>query len=81
MVWRPSLWAAALGSLPAFSNGFAYPDCKNGPLARNLVCNPRAPDAARAAALVAAMNITEKLSLLVEFVTLLFAVYKWADIP
>lgn len=67
MVWRPSLWAAALGALPGLSNGFAYPDCKNGPLANNLVCNPRAPDAARAAALVAAMNITEKLSLLVEY--------------
>ena len=40
-----------------------YPDCANGPkaLTTNLVCNTHATAAARAAAIIAAMNITEKL--------------------
>ncbi|KAF2183990.1 glycoside hydrolase family 3 protein [Zopfia rhizophila CBS 207.26] len=39
----------------------AFPDCSKGPLRNNTVCNPRAHPAARAAALVAAMTIEEKL--------------------
>ncbi|OAA62902.1 beta-xylosidase [Niveomyces insectorum RCEF 264] len=38
-----------------------FPDCVNGPLANNTVCNPRAAPAARAAALVKAMTLNEKL--------------------
>lgn len=58
-----------LGALK-FCIALQYPDCSNGPsiLTHNLVCNPNAPDAARAAAIVAAMNITEKLANLIEYV-------------
>jgi beta-D-xylosidase 4 len=49
--------------------GFQYPDCVNGPLANNTVCDTRASPSDRAAALVKVMNITEKLSNLVECVT------------
>ncbi len=48
--------------------GFQYPDCVNGPLANNTVCDAKAEPTARAAALVKAMNITEKLANLVEYV-------------
>lgn len=53
------------------STALQYPDCTNGPalLTHNLVCNPSAPDAARSAAIVAAMNITEKLANLIEYAT------------
>lgn len=37
-----------------------FPDCEIGPLSKNLVCNPDAPPADRAAALVAAMTLSEK---------------------
>ena len=45
------------------------PDCINGPalLTTNLVCNTSAPPAARAKAIVAAMNITEKIANMVEY--------------
>lgn len=46
-----------------------YPDCTNGPLAKSVVCDPKAPPPDRAAALVKAMNISEKLVNLVESVT------------
>ncbi len=52
--------------------GFQYPDCINGPLATNAVCDTKASPPDRAAALVKAMNITEKLSNLVEYVVSLF---------
>jgi beta-D-xylosidase 4 len=45
-----------------------YPDCINGPLANTTVCDPKAPPPERAAALVKAMNISEKLVNLVEYV-------------
>lgn len=48
--------------------GFQYPDCVNGPLANNTVCDAKASPPDRAAALVKVMNITEKLSNLVEYV-------------
>jgi hypothetical protein len=44
-----------------------FPDCVNGPLSNNTVCNDKASPAERAAALVKAMNITEKLVNLVEY--------------
>jgi len=67
MLSKQSVAAVALAALPCLGNAFSYPDCVNGPLAKNLVCNPQASDADRAAALVAAMNITEKLAQLVEY--------------
>ncbi|CAK7229970.1 hypothetical protein SBRCBS47491_007428 [Sporothrix bragantina] len=39
----------------------SFPDCVNGPLANNTVCNPRVAPTARAAALVKAMTLDEKL--------------------
>jgi xylan 1,4-beta-xylosidase len=46
--------------------GFELPDCVNGPLAINTVCDPKAAPSDRAAALVRAMDISEKLVNLVE---------------
>jgi len=45
-----------------------FPDCVKGPLANNTVCDPKAKPSERAAALVAAMTIEEKLVNLVEYV-------------
>lgn len=42
-----------------------YPDCQNGPLAQNRVCDRTLPPADRAAALVAALTNQEKLDNLV----------------
>lgn len=59
--------ALALGVLvvPARS-GVTYPDCANGPLRSNVVCDTSAAPEARAAALVAAMNNNEKLANLIK---------------
>jgi xylan 1,4-beta-xylosidase len=43
-----------------------FPDCANGPLAKNLVCDSTAAPGARAAALVAIMTVEEKMANLVE---------------
>ena len=59
-----SIWA------PEVVTGFRFPDCVKGPLANNTVCNVTAPPPDRATALVKAMDITEKLTNLVEYVTL-----------
>jgi beta-D-xylosidase 4 len=48
--------------------GFQYPDCVNGPLANNTVCDAKASPPDRAAALVEALNIAEKLENLIEYV-------------
>ena len=47
-------------------HAFQYPDCIHGFLSNNTVCNSKATPSERAAALVKAMNVTEKLSNLVE---------------
>lgn len=47
---------------------YGYPDCVNGPLKNNTVCNTSASPTQRAAALVAAMTIDEKLVNFVEYV-------------
>jgi beta-D-xylosidase 4 len=47
---------------------FTYPDCANGPMSSNLVCDQDADPARRAAALVASMSISDKLQNLVEYV-------------
>jgi hypothetical protein len=52
-----TLWLVVLPS----STALQFPDCINGPLASNLVCDPGASPQDRAAALVGAMNISEKL--------------------
>lgn len=46
--------------------GYGYPDCISGPLKNNTVCNRNASPTQRAAALVAAMTIDEKLVNFVE---------------
>jgi xylan 1,4-beta-xylosidase len=51
----PSVWAL-----------LEFPDCIGGPLASNKVCDTKVSPADRAAALVAAMTINEKLVNLVE---------------
>ncbi|KAK0656889.1 glycoside hydrolase superfamily [Cercophora newfieldiana] len=47
-------------------SGFQFPDCVNGPLSNNTVCDLKATPAGRAAALVKVMNISEKLVNLVD---------------
>ncbi|KAJ3041926.1 hypothetical protein HDV00_008435 [Rhizophlyctis rosea] len=61
------LWLLALSSaVGAMDLPFQfYPDCEKGLLASNNVCDRSLPPAVRAAALVAAMNTTEKLQNLV----------------
>lgn len=48
--------------------GVKYPDCTNGPLKSNLVCDTSAAPAARASALVAAMSNSDKLANLVKYI-------------
>jgi beta-D-xylosidase 4 len=61
--------AVSLGALVAPARGgVKYPDCRNGPLRSNLVCDTSASPEARASALVAAMNNNEKLANLIKFV-------------
>jgi beta-D-xylosidase 4 len=62
-----SFLALSLGALVVpVSGGVKYPDCANGPLKSNLVCDTSAAPAARASALVAAMNNNEKLANLIK---------------
>ncbi|EAQ93078.1 hypothetical protein CHGG_01313 [Chaetomium globosum CBS 148.51] len=66
---RPSLSLRLALASALFANGvigFQYPDCANGPLADNTVCDPKATPPERAAALVKALNIEEKLQNLVD---------------
>ena len=64
--------AAALLAAQAGSGlaRFQYPDCVGGPLANTTACDVKASPSARAAAVVRALNITEKLANLVECVAL-----------
>ncbi|KAK0667323.1 family 3 putative glycoside hydrolase [Cercophora samala] len=59
---------ALLASYLAFNlvDASKSPDCINGPLANSLPCDTKESPAARAAALVEALNITEKLGNLVD---------------
>ncbi|KAL1836538.1 hypothetical protein VTJ49DRAFT_5035 [Mycothermus thermophilus] len=67
MVWSTlAITFAALA--PSVRAGITYPDCTNGPLRTNLVCDRTAGSSARAAALVAAMNNNEKLANLIKCV-------------
>ncbi|KAK0730894.1 glycoside hydrolase superfamily [Lasiosphaeris hirsuta] len=47
-------------------SGFQFPDCVNGSLANNTVCDVKASPSDRAAALVKALNLAEKLANLVD---------------
>ncbi len=59
--------AALLGLLASRAVAMMeFPDCENGLLASNKVCDPKLSSLERAAALVAAMTINEKLANLVE---------------
>ncbi|KAH8901796.1 glycoside hydrolase family 3 protein [Coniochaeta sp. PMI_546] len=61
--------------------GLVYPDCVNGPLKSNLVCNSSAATSARATALVASMTNIDKLANLVNnspgFQKLGLSAYQW----
>jgi beta-D-xylosidase 4 len=46
----------------AYNITYSFPDCKNGPLKNNLVCNPSAGYYERASALVAEMTLAEAIS-------------------
>lgn len=61
-------WALA-ASFPLVKGSMQYPNCVDGPLSTNLVCDQKAAPADRAAALVNAMNITEKLDNLLKYLT------------
>jgi beta-D-xylosidase 4 len=62
-----SVLALCLGALVVpVRSGVKYPDCANGPLKSNRVCDTSASPKARAAALVAAMNNNEKLANLIK---------------
>ncbi|KAK2803353.1 hypothetical protein FQN50_007012 [Emmonsiellopsis sp. PD_5] len=56
-------YIAAATCLAGFGTAqrYTFPDCANGPLASNTVCDRDASPSERAAALVAALNSTEKL--------------------
>jgi beta-D-xylosidase 4 len=62
---------AAIAMLASPVRTMQYPDCIHGPalLTMNLVCNTSALPAARAKAIVAAMNITEKIANMVEYLS------------
>lgn len=67
MAFLSAFALAALGALvvPA-RGGVTYPDCVNGPLKSNTVCDTSASAGARAAALVSVLNNNEKLTNLVK---------------
>ena len=53
--------------LSASAQALEFPNCEDGPLAENLVCDTTASAGDRAAALVEAMTIDEKLLNLVKY--------------
>jgi beta-D-xylosidase 4 len=62
-----SALALSIGALVIpVRGGVTYPNCASGPLKSNVVCDTSAAPAARAAALVAAMNNNEKLANLIK---------------
>ena len=58
-----ALITGVLVLLAAPALGDLFPDCVNGPLSNNTVCDTKAPAAARAQALVAALTVDEKFNL------------------
>lgn len=65
-----SFLVGALAFVAPARAGVKYPDCVNGPLKSNLVCNTAASPEARASAVVAAMNNNEKFSNLIKSVSI-----------
>ncbi|KAK3984457.1 glycoside hydrolase [Cladorrhinum sp. PSN332] len=61
----PPLLITVLALVSPARAGVKYPDCANGPLKSNLVCNTSASPSARASAVVAAMTNNEKLANLI----------------
>lgn len=68
MVRSPAIGLAAVTALVPFVLGAVGPDCANGPLKSNKICDLSADPAERASALVAAMTQEEKLANLVRYV-------------
>lgn len=66
MVFFPALTLTLVALVVPARGGVKYPDCANGPLKSNLVCDSSAAPEARAAALVATMSNTEKLANLIK---------------
>lgn len=68
-----SAWVFAVGAAQiAAAQNMAfqsYPDCTNGLLATNGVCDTKLSPPARAKALVSAMNVQEKLQNLMRYVS------------
>lgn len=59
-----TLWKGLLlSNLVSIAASAGFPDCKNGPLANNTVCDARASVAERAKALVAILTVDEKFNL------------------
>ena len=67
---RSAVLLAVAVATPQQALAFIYPNCTSGPLANTTVCDTKASPTDRAAALVKAMNITEKLGNLVKYVTI-----------
>lgn len=66
MVFFSALTLSLVALAVPARGGVKYPDCANGPLKSNLVCDSSAAPEARAAALVAAMSNNEKLTNLIK---------------
>ena len=66
-----STWSLVLGAAGAVNAQYfaPFPDCVNGLLASNKVCDATLSPPARAAALVAALTIDEKLQNIIRCVT------------
>lgn len=59
-----ALWKGLVFStLVSVGTSYGFPDCRNGPLANNTVCDAGASVADRAKALVAILTIDEKFNL------------------
>jgi len=69
------------GLLATGVTGNPFPNCDDSILAQTAACDPAAAPPTRAAAVVAVMNITEKLTNLVEYVTLPSVKPTSTDIP
>lgn len=68
MVCSTAGYLVVAALLAPVRGGVTYPDCVNGPLKSNVVCDTSASPEARATALVAAMSNNDKLANLVKLV-------------
>ncbi|PGH02015.1 hypothetical protein AJ79_07753 [Helicocarpus griseus UAMH5409] len=58
----PALLLAAAAALYSSTTLAAFPDCINGPLSENSICDSSLPPAERVAGLLSVLNITEKIA-------------------